>query len=668
MLLGLRKQPVVVRAAIGSVAILIAVGPTGACSWKNMHLRDPEEIVEKFGEYHRKFGEIAVGRPVLINDAAAMKVSFGFTARELYEGIGLEFAARVGQFDVQSFKGALKFELPTVTLPVGGASGGLKEDIATGLAQALLVAAGGGQAVQVSAIAEVLQAALAARSGAAPASQPTDEADGAGAGAETRQTITRSPLELPALPDNAAATRVAAPADAANVFGPLPEVQLRQSLKLVEANNTFSLMRLLELRSDPSTFELPPGYEPVLMIGSITVSPGTVTRSGFLAEVTLKLSLSDEEGEALKAIKYKPISAHSLVPTGFGQNMSLQSLTASQRDLALALSAAGYSAAGQALLESSRLSQQNILGVNQRVTISAFTRGVTNQFGYRIRGEAWSAAPTSLEPAPVELLQELNLPFAVIVGLPRKDIEDQIEAKVQVALRSSIETRWVPATEERARDVALWHPELELMEGYYRAHAADSLRKKSEAWIHENRGNVDHHYREQWARNAVDSIYPSGLSGYNYVSGLASHRKAAATTSPPEISDVYPTSVPRDRQSIILIRGAHFGSQPVFTLAGVPATTVQLLDEGIAAVVVDPVGVTSIPAVKGNVAVATANGVAQFRGEFKFIDALHPKTTISKGGKPDLTVEEQSGGSRALGERSRLEALIRDVLDELRKQ
>ncbi len=686
-------------------ALLALVALLGACGWKHVHRRSAEAIVEKFGEYHRKFGEIAVGRPILLKDPSAMKVDLGFTARQLYDDIALDFAGRVGRFDVRSFRGALKFEAPTVTIPAAQPS--LKEEIASQMAQALLEkVAAGGDANGAAALAEVLKSALLPNASVSPAAADAGSPSADGAAAPAPETasaeaqgnggaaapITRSALGLPDLPENAAAARVAELADEAGVFAALPEVELSQPLRMRQATNNYSLMKLIELGSDPNNYRMPKGHEAVLVIGNITVSPGTITRRSFVAEVSLKFTLTDEEGDTVKrssGASYKPSMVRSLLPSGFGQNMNLQSLTASQRDLALALSAAGYVAAGQALLASSELMQRNLQSVNQRVSIAAFQRGSTNEFGYRIRGEQWAVNPDSFDPEAVDLLQEVNLPYAVIATIPyegyKKDVARGLaytgsnaaptilRPGTDLFWRLSVETRWIPADERKARDAAWWYPELNLMEGMYRAHAADSLYAQSERWIDESKGKDTHHWREQWARNAVDAIFASGVSAYNYV--LPLEEEPPKTPGRPFIGHVYPETVPHDRPSVVLVTGSDFGAEPVFTFAGVPGKLIGTFADGAAAAVtVDPSGLKPIWPATGRVAVAAEGGAAENSViVFTFSSppsspAATPTTMIKKDGQPVLTIEEQAGGARReIFERSELEALIRDLIEELRK-
>ena len=641
--------------------------------WQHGHWAwDREEKIAQFAKYHRKFGEIAVGRPVVISKRDALKFELGLTARDLYDAVGTQFAGRLGQFDVASFRGALAFQAPTV--PVLSASTELRDGLVSNITQTLLEnAAGDASAVTSQTLAGILVTALTGQVAATTEEPPPDEEP-------EPETAVLAPMALPA---NAAAARSAELANQANVFGPLPPLTLRTRDRASEAHASFTHIRLLELFSNPAQFGMPEGVQPILLAGNITVSPGTVTKEGFIAEVSLKLSLADRDGEVPFG-QYHAIPVISVFPSTVGQNMDLQSLTAYQRDLALQLSAAGYGSAGQALLESSRLTQTNLRGLNQRVSISSFTRGATNHFGYRIRGEVWAANPNGMTPESVELLQDINVPFvavalepintaikAVTAAMKRSDPNFAVD-RDYFTMRMDVETRWIAADEWTARKAAWWHPELRPIEGFYRARVADTLWVEDGEAIATLKAEKDNgkyvHFQQQWSRTAPQSVLSSGMSGYKYILPLPAEPKEPGR---PRIAGFFPKSVPVDRRSVVIVTGSDFGKAPLFTFAGVRGELIKTYQGGkVAAVVVDPVGIPPLTTRDGGVGVVTSGGAHNTKDGFAFVEAYRPpnRTTTIKDGTIKLEFIEVHGGAKPeLFEDSEIEELIEALIKKLGK-
>src|SRR5690606_5077652 len=221
----------------------------------------------------------------------------------------------------------------------------------------------------------------------------------------------------PGLPENSAAVRTRELADQANVFEVPTEVKLATHNRIDGAANAFYRVRLQELASDPHQLAMPEGVHPQLFVGNIAISPGTVTRKGFIAEVTLRFVPVIDGIEDTSQYEVPAISAF---PSGIGQNLHIESVAAYQRDIALQLRAMGYVAAAEALYEQSRLNTSDIKSANQRISISSFSR--PSSLGFRIRGEYIAAEldkhKNDKDSNSAELLQDINVPFVVMAAAP----------------------------------------------------------------------------------------------------------------------------------------------------------------------------------------------------------------------------------------------------------
>ena len=237
------------------VMVFLVFVPSCSRSWRNGAEKwSREQKIAKLAEYHSKFGEIAVGRPVVVGKQDALKFELGLSAQDLYIGVGTQVAGRLGVFDMRSFRGAASFQAPDVQL--GGTSPGLRDELIATATQALLNSA------DSAALASVVKTALTGQSTSAqtqakgdPAPDGEDPADGEDPSTgeppdDARPeepppepaTATRSAMALPALPTNSAAARAAALADQAGIFGALPTLTMRQRDRATEAASTSRIL------------------------------------------------------------------------------------------------------------------------------------------------------------------------------------------------------------------------------------------------------------------------------------------------------------------------------------------------------------------------------------------------------------------------------------------
>lgn len=373
-------------------------------SWKDWnHPRvgwDEDEQIRRMEKYHREFGEIALSRPVVVSKPDKIKLDFQLSAKDIYSDIGIQVGSRIGQFEAASFRGAGKFEAPIIPehteTPIGPAVG-------LGGLQAIVEAATKDPKPEnLEVLASVLKAAIEA---AKPLAEPVT-------------VPARNPLSAPDLPENLAEKRVKEFADAAKIFDPLPGLRLNAVNRFTETANAYYHMRLHELFSDIDQIKAADSEEPVLLAGFITICPGSITSSGYIAETVFAPYL--EFGTHTVAM---PVV--SLFPSAIGQNLDLQSMFTLQRSLALKMQAAGYAFGGAGQYDWSKLDELNTRSLNQRVTVSAFNRGQAMQVGWRIRGEYWAAGSGAkwrgrlVNSGDAVLMQDISLPVMLVAIAPK---------------------------------------------------------------------------------------------------------------------------------------------------------------------------------------------------------------------------------------------------------
>ncbi|HOW70467.1 MAG TPA: hypothetical protein PKY77_07695 [Phycisphaerae bacterium] len=388
MLLYQNSRPVCVLVWL---ACLVSIG---CDNWRHGVHRWPSlpDQVKAFEEYHTRFGEIAVTKPFVVAEQGFFKIDFELNAKQLYDDVTLQVAAKLGTFDVASFKSALTIEAPTIP---EHAVQPIRNQIAYKIAERLLQST----AASPEANASLLESLLGV---AAPAAQAVTVPE-------------QNATDAPELPENDAAARAQELAGQAKAYEGLSAVKLRARDRITEATNAFYHMRLHELSSDPGQLQMPGGIGVHVLVGNISVMPGTVTKEDFIAEVTLRFVAF---GKGTQDPLPDEVTTVSVFPSAAGQNMEIESLSAYQRDIALQLKAMGYSAAANALAERSRLNTADIKSANQRISISSFAR--RSALGFRIRGEYMA---TNLDDyrvkegaRPVVLLQDINVPFVVMVA------------------------------------------------------------------------------------------------------------------------------------------------------------------------------------------------------------------------------------------------------------
>lgn len=706
-------------------------------SWKDWNVEpgvfakpwDDDKKIQKIQQYHQEFGEIALSRPVVVSKPDRIKLDFQLTAKDIYNDIGIQAASRVGQFEAVSFRGAGKFEVPTIPehteTPIGPAVG------ISGLQALVDAATQDPKPENLEILASVLKSALEA---AKPLAEPV--------------TIpARPPLGTPELPENIADARIKELSDAAKVFDPLPALRLNAVSRLTETANAHYHMRLHELFSDVDQIKAADSEEPVLLAGFITICPGSITEGGYVAETLVSIYLEYNN-------RNTPVPVVSLFPSAIGQNLDLQSLFALQRSLALKMQAAGYVFGGAGQFDWAKLDQLNTRSLNQRVTVSSFNRGHSNQIGWRVRGEYWAASDSAkwkgrlINPGDAVLMQDVSLPTLMVALIPKevkaisqaaqeavktiaeleellkpapavetkklkawrkrfikliekiKDIDVPVvestkqlymppnswiekneilakmvetrlttagatwdledfekpldEAKTSLDLwikdgrpfiRFDIGTNWIP---ENSQEVASY-PELSAREGYYRAQVADRLSKNATA---EADKGISGTYEHTW-----NCVIPESM--LNGISPALVCRVPFPIDPPkegPTIRDFYPTTLPFDRASALLVTGSNFQKDMRVLVGPLAATVLAVSSRGNAAVVaVDPSGVSSHLPMGGKVRVMTAVGTSELSAnELTFVEtprrSEQPKTTFEfkKNGKTERTLEviESLGGAK----------------------
>ncbi|MBP7935161.1 MAG: hypothetical protein KA354_10990 [Phycisphaerae bacterium] len=407
MLLYQNSRPVCVLVWL---ACLVSVG---CDNWRNGVHRWPRlpDKVKALEEYHTRFGEIAVTKPFVVAQQDFFKIDFELNAKQLYDDVTFQVAAKLGTFDVASFKSALTLE--ALTIPEHAVQP-IRNQIAYKIAESLLQS----NAASPEANASLLESLLGV---AAPAAQAVTVPE-------------QNATDAPELPENDAAARAKELADQAKAYEGLSVVKLRARDRITEAANAFYHMRLHELSSDPGQLQMPGGIGVHVLVGNISVSPGTVTKEDFIAEVTLRFV-------ALRKGTQDPspdeVTTVSVFPSAVGQNMEIESVSAYQRDIALQLKAMGYSAAANALAERSRLNTADIKSANQRISISSFSR--LSSLGFRIRGEYMAANLDDYRvkegARPVVLLQDISVPFVVMVAARNDALYSLASARTHVAAR-----------------------------------------------------------------------------------------------------------------------------------------------------------------------------------------------------------------------------------------
>ena len=680
----------------------------GCGSWRGGEKWPFEKKIDKLEEYHHKYGEIMVSRPIFAKEAGFFEFKLSLTARELYDDVGLQIAGRFGDFDVAGFRGALKLQAPDVAAQTVQPFG---NQMAFAFAETLLSNASADPSPENSAIiADLLKASLSV---AAPTTQPTVRP-------------ARQALDVPDLPTNEAAQKAKAFADAAKIFEGVDagELKMRARDRATEAANAHYHIKMLELFSNPAHQHLNKGEKFAFLVGNITVAPGRITREGFIAEVTFRFTYADIYGRGTA----DAFDVVSVFPSSVGQNTSLQALAASQRDIALQFQAAGYVAAANALYEQSRINQSNVASVNQVVSLSSFIRGSGEQLGFRIRGEYAPVDLTNYDirdgARPVVLLQDLNIPIvmaaktsktvaeaglsvlypdrrilrddlkqierdldgvertltqtrlqvkqakqdprslALLMGTSRaleqrqQELEEErlrLQEELKIYIRMDVETRWVPVRKHDARHVFWWHRELRVRDGLYRAKVADKLRTETRARLAElgisgqnPRPPVDKWREVQWLRTVPDFLLHGGLSGYIYQLN-ALEDPPSSKPNAPIVTGVYPTTLPSDRPK-----------DAQFVFGGVLAETIKVVAGGKAALVkVDPrvVNQPLRPAKDVYVSAIGPGGVpasqpatthkVTFKGAY---DGPVPKTILTTTSQPSgqkkVTIEERHGGVR----------------------
>lgn len=642
------------RTHVASILFMILFYMAAGCadrSWKDWNAQPGlfsapwtrQKQIGKVEQYRREFGEISLSKPVVVSKPEKLKIDFQLSAKEIYNDIGLQAASRVGQFEAVSFRGAAKFEAATIpehtVTPVGPAAG-------LGAMQALVDAATKDPKPEnLEILASVLKAGIeAAKPLAEPVTIPEQKALGA-----------------PDLPENISDKRAKEFFDAAKVFDPLSSLRLNTVTRLTETANAHYHLRLHEIFSDIEQFKLDKEDKVVLLAGFITVSPGSITGNGFTAECVLKLQVGN-------AVGMSDVPVISLFPSAIGQNMDLQSLFALQRSLAIKLQAAGFVFGGTGQFDWSQIDSLNTRSLNQRVTISAFNRGHSNQIGWRIRGEYWAASPNAkwqgrlIDPGDAVLMQDVNVPI-LMVGIVPKDIAKTAEVTMATianpqqdstkgiaalkgewttAFRNTesfhlpegnndatseptnealpllslkpmisiaIETRWIPEYEDSARS----YPEISSIEGLYRAEVADDLTNSSCLYC-TSMGDKNHckhiappkgHYRNTAEPILRESLRHAIAPIYSFT---VSYPRDAASKSL-ALSDAHPLQLPFDRASAMVLTGDGFNKDmQVFVGPLVAKVLTVSNDKTIAAVVVDPTSMSSRLPVGGRIQIVAANG------------------------------------------------------------
>ncbi len=675
------------RTAALRCIVLLGVPLIGCASWKYYDTWNEYQFADKVHEYRQKYGEISVSQPVVVKSQKAFRFELGMKPDDFYKQVGTQARARFGEFETTGFRGAVKLEAPVIpehtvqpvapkviTAALGALLGGASED-----------GADAATPEDKKLLAEVLKAAL-----------------GAYEGTLTDRTIPeQKPISVTA-PENLSAQANAQTAAASKIVEGLaggPELGYRPRDRVTEAANTFFHARLLETFSDPGNLRTPDGMEPLVIAGGITVTPGSITRKGFFTEIIMRavILLDGKEVELLTADK-TPVRPQflSVFPTMVGQNMDLETIQSVRHDLALQLLASGYVAAADAVYDKSRIYQAAARSLNQRVSISSFTRPSYGQIGFRIRGEYWAAEPEKVDAhhgvgfEPSTLLEPVSLPFVVLMyapgapSIPKKssggtqsiasvlaqrealtqDIENSMAADPtntraiqefqarldelpRIDVRLDISQRWIP---EDAGD-ATKYSDISLRESEYRAQAADHWKEKL----------LGHRYANPNGTHELDWNRGQWMTLPGAILDATSFRIPLSSDPAPRISSAIPGILTKGGNSSLVIDGQNFGDSPLCLLGGVRGTDVKLADyigtnnERRQVLIASfDLSKESFDDQKRDVVVITPGGEARLAQHVKLAKPAaptkaKPRTTIvvEQGGDTSkVTIEDEDGGAK----------------------
>ncbi len=607
---------------------------------------DAREALYECQRYAIRFGSISVAEPVAVK-AEPFAFNLGMTAKELYAAIAqsIQVAGRFGNFTVTDVNAALRLTAPTIPAhtvnPVG-------QKLAIDIAQAVLKKSQ--ENMSPENLAALTQMFTTLMSGGLPTTLPAfglpdySTAIGGLAPQPTSMPEVKA-LPAPELGANPAAARLKELGDQAGINAPFSQGPTKRVSESISGSaDAFEQQQVLQVLSRLAEFRSNKNLHVQPFVTVISVAPGSVTSSGFVAEAAIRMKVyrreagpaRDSAAGSSRRVYLKQVNIIGLHPTGIGQGMDLENFFALQNNLMLKLIAEGYvaSAAGQAAI--SQLQQAHARTINQRILVSSFQRASVGEVGFHIRGEYWSTDPMkfgkeghTIKPGQAVLLQDVSVPvvcFAILdrqvldphfsraahpesprpfvkptsgFSIPTPVLEKPPSTSDAPRLEIDISTTWVPEAEadfpSRLRFLrpVSRYPELEPQQSYYRSRVADLLYNWKSRRTNDLRGIAEsgddsqsfaYGYFAAGPEQAIASVVATATLDQELPIP-----PEAEDPKEPSVTECFPAEVPADRASFIVIRGGSFTDSMKVTAAGLAADLVGTFDKGrVALVRVDP--------------------------------------------------------------------------------
>ena len=166
----------------------------------------------------------------------------------------------------------------------------------------------------------------------------------------------------------------------------------------------------------------------------VSVQPGTETRRGYMADITLTVDLARAKGDSLEYLSdyfphsSPPIQVSAVFPAVDSQILDLANSRRQLFTMAIQLALTGFGSEANAFIDYAKKLEQDAKTRTSLTVASSYTMGSTC-FGFRVEPKfVASADPTRIETEPGEILESKTFPAMAIVLVHRSYLHRKDDA------------------------------------------------------------------------------------------------------------------------------------------------------------------------------------------------------------------------------------------------